>query len=275
MLNLVRSFLKVANTRSLASAPPLTNALKLQQAPEIQFDRRNEPREVWVESLESENAEKMGIMKLHPKIFAATPRMDIIHLNVEWQQKYRFVSFAHSKMRFEKRGGGRKPWPQKGLGRARHGSLRSPLMKGGGVVHGPRSPTTHFYMLPFYTRVLGLCATLSVKLAQDDLHVVKDLNIPTDSSEFIKNLIEARNWGPSVLIIDDTDFMPENISVATDEIKYVNLMPVYGLNVYSMLKHDTLVLTEAAVEKITERILYQYSRKDAEKIQAKFKLNQV
>lgn len=63
-------------------------------------------------------------------------------------------------------GGGRKPWPQKGMGRARHGSIRSPLFKGGGVAHGPRSPATHFYMLPFYQRVLGLTSTLSIKLAQ-------------------------------------------------------------------------------------------------------------
>lgn len=70
-------------------------------------------------------------------------------------------------------------------------------------MHGPRSPTTHFYMLPFYQRVQGLVATLSVKLHQDDLHVVKDLEIPTDDGAYIKSLIEKRNWGPSVLIIDE------------------------------------------------------------------------
>lgn len=204
MLNLVRSFIKIANTRSLASAPSTASAIKLHQAPEIQFESKFvHAREAWIESLESENAEKQGIMKLHPKIFAATPRMDIIHLNIEWQRKYRFVSFANTKIRSEVRGGGRKPWPQKGLGKARAGSIRSPLFRGGGVIHGPRSPTTHFYMLPFYTRVHGLVSTLSVKLAQDDLHIVKDLEIPTDDSDFIKNLIEARNWGPSVLIVDE------------------------------------------------------------------------
>jgi len=232
MLTIVRSFIKVANVRTLASAPSVASTLKLHKAPEIKFESKFvQPREVWIESLESENAEKQGIMELHPKIFAATPRMDIIHLNVEWQQKYRFVSFAHSKLRFEVRGGGRKPWPQKGLGKARHGSIRSPLFRGGGVVHGPRSPTTHFYMLPFFTRVHGLVSTLSVKLAQDDLHVVKDLEIPTDDRDFIKNLIESRNWGPSVLIVDDSDIIPQNIAIATEEIPYVNLMPVYGLNV--------------------------------------------
>jgi len=60
----------------------------------------------------------------------------------------------------------KKPWPQKGQGRARHGTRRSPLFKGGSVIHGPRSHTTHFYMLPFYKRVYGLTSTLSVKLIQ-------------------------------------------------------------------------------------------------------------
>lgn len=202
MLNIVRSFLKVTNTRSLATAASATNIIKSQQPAEIDYPKRFvEPRDVWIESLEDD--EKKGILQLDPKIFSATPRMDIVHLNVEWQKKYRYVSFAHAKLRFECRGGGRKPWPQKGLGKARHGSIRSPLFRGGGVAHGPRSPTTHFYMLPFFTRVLGLTTTLSIKLAQDDLHVVKDLEIPTDDKDYIKNLIEERNWGPSVLIIDE------------------------------------------------------------------------
>ena len=108
MLNLLRSFVKVANTRSLATAPSTASTLKLHKASEVQFDSPfAQPREVFIESLESENAEKLGILELHPKIFAATPRMDIIHLNIEWQQKYRFVSFAHAKLRFECRGGGK------------------------------------------------------------------------------------------------------------------------------------------------------------------------
>lgn len=88
------------------------------------------------------------------------------------------------------------------MGKARHGSIRSPLFKGGGVIHGPKSPTTHFYMLPFYKRVNGLTSTLSVKFAQDDLHVVENLEIPTEDSSFLEELVKSRNWGPSVLFID-------------------------------------------------------------------------
>lgn len=89
-----------------------------------------------------------------------------------------------------------------GLGKARHGSIRSPLFKGGGVIHGPKAPTPHFYMLPFYVRVLGLISTLAVKLAQNDLHFVNNLEIPTDETFYIKELARSRNWGPSVLFVD-------------------------------------------------------------------------
>lgn len=162
-----------------------------------------EPRQIWVENMNTIEPRNVALRELHPEVFAAPPRIDIIHQNVKWQRNYRYVSFAHTKERFEVRGGGRKPWPQKGLGRARHGSIRSPLWRGGGTIHGPRSPTTHFYMLPFYTRVLGLTSTLSTKLAQDDLHVVDNLELPTEDPKYLQELIDARQWGPAVLLVDE------------------------------------------------------------------------
>lgn len=71
-----------------------------------------QPRQAWIENLDTVEPQKVGLMELHPDIFAGTPRIDVIHQNVEWQRKYRYVSFAHSKSRAEVRGGGRKPWPQ-------------------------------------------------------------------------------------------------------------------------------------------------------------------
>lgn len=87
-------------------------------------------------------------------------------------------------------------------------------------------------MPPFFTRVAGLTSTLSVKLAQDDLHIVNDLEIPTAEPSYIEQLIEERNWGPSVLLVDSYDIMPKNITLATDQIKHVNLMPVYGKYIF-------------------------------------------
>ncbi|KAL0100331.1 hypothetical protein PUN28_019592 [Cardiocondyla obscurior] len=270
-----------------AALPPLRycTAVENQANPEVVApiisriqDEENaffqKPRQAWLESLSKLEEKKLGLVTLHPHIYAAAPRIDIIHQNVRWQRMYRWVSYAHTKTRAEVRGGGRKPWPQKGLGRARHGSIRSPLWRGGGIAHGPRSPTPHFYMLPFYTRVSGLIATLSIKFAQDDLHIIDNLNIPTSDPSYIEQLIEERNWGPSVLFVDSYDIMPANITLATDQIKHVNLMPVYGLNVYSMIKHNTLVLTEKAARLIEEKLLYHLRRADSHKVNRAFKVNQ-
>lgn len=73
------------------------------------------PRQVWLENLDTIDEKKLGLLELHPHVFAQAPRIDIIHQNVRWQKNYRFVSYAHTKLRFEVRGGGRKPWPQKGF----------------------------------------------------------------------------------------------------------------------------------------------------------------
>lgn len=192
-------------TSSSTSATPSPAAIIIQPLC-TQFPSRSQAaRQVWIENLDTVAERKRGLLELHPAVFAAAPRLDVIHQNVEWQRKYRYVSFASTKSRAEVRGGGRKPWPQKGLGRARHGSIRSPLWRGGGIVHGPRSPTTHFYMLPVHQRVLGLTAALSAKLAQNDLRVVERLEFPVDDAEFVRQLIGHRLWGPSVLFVDDVD----------------------------------------------------------------------
>lgn len=96
-------------------------------------------------------------------------------------------------------------------------------------------------MLPFYTRVAGLTSALSVKLAQDDLHLIDNLEIPSDESSYIEQLITERNWGPSVLIVDSEDIMPINLTIATDTIPHVNLMPVYGTYLYISL-HNASVM---------------------------------
>ncbi|XP_022902494.2 large ribosomal subunit protein uL4m [Onthophagus taurus] len=258
--------------RKCSTIPKSTEISKLSSIIPINYAK---PRQVWLESLETIDDKKLGIIELHPEIFACNPRIDIIHQNVRWQRLYRFVSYAHTKVRSEVRGGGRKPWPQKGMGKARHGSIRSPLFKGGGVIHGPRSPTPHFYMLPFYTRLHGLTSTLSIKLAQDDLHVVDNLDLPSDEPKFIEELVKSRNWGLSVLFVDVSDIMPRNITAATDTIKHFNLMPVYGLNVYSMLKYDTLVLTKAAVEHIELKLLTHLHKNDTRSVLDKYKVGQV
>jgi large subunit ribosomal protein L4 len=159
-------------------------------------------------------------------------------------------------------GGGAKPWPQKGTGRARHGSIRSPQWVEGGKVHGPKAPKSHYYMLPLAIRVYGLTHTLTIKYIQDDIHVVDNLDIPTDDPSYMTDLIKARGWGKSTLFVDSTDMFPTNITAATDAVQHLNLMPLYGLNVISMLKHETLVLTESAVDELTKKLIFALNRTD-------------
>jgi len=222
-------------------------------------------REAWVENLDSRNEEKRGIIDLHPDVWAVYPRIDIIHQNLVWQSKYNVVNYNHVKGVKEmiySYGGGAKPWPQKGTGRARQGSRRAPQWINGGKVHGPKGPKSLYYMLPYHLRVYGLTHTLSVKMVQDDVHVVDSLDLPTDDPEYLLELSKERGWSSSVLFVDTEDMFPEKITAMTEEIPHMNLMPVYGLNVNSMLKHQTLVLTVRAVESLTAKLLYALNRTD-------------
>ncbi|ODN02503.1 39S ribosomal protein L4, mitochondrial [Orchesella cincta] len=217
-------------------------------------------RQAWVESLDTLEERKLGLVDLHPDVFGTFPRIELINTNVKWQQDYKKVNWAWLPRRSELAGSQRKPWPQKGTGRARHGHRKSPLWYGGGKAHGPRGPKSLYYMLPFDKRLHGLCSTLSVKLAQDDLKIVDTLDIPTDDPKYLEDLVDQRKWGVSVLYVDDSDIAPKNLALATDTIGHMNIMPVYGLNVFSMLKHETLVLTLAALNKIEDKLIFHLNR---------------
>uniref|UniRef100_A0A2P2HZD9 Large ribosomal subunit protein uL4m n=1 Tax=Hirondellea gigas TaxID=1518452 RepID=A0A2P2HZD9_9CRUS len=234
-----------------STGPP---ALPILQFPEFTQNRIEfPPRECFLESLSHD--EPVGLISLHPEVFCQFPLLHIIQKNITWQLRYANINMNHALTRAECRGGGRKPWPQKGTGRARHGSVRSPIFLKGGKSHGPRMYTTSFRMLTLPARVQGLTSTLSAKFAQEDIKIVENLELPTDDGKYIEELVDRRLWGPSVLFVDVEDMMPENITLATDNIGHMTLMPVYGLNVFSMLKHVTLVLTLAAARRLEERIL--------------------
>jgi len=220
------------------------------------------PKQAWLESLDTVDHDKLGIVDLHPDIFGVFPRIDVLWWNIHWQTKYKKINYEFAKNRAEMSGGGRKPWPQKGTGRARHGSIRSPIWIHGGKTFGPRGPDSSFFMLSYSQRVLGLRVALSVKYSQDNLHIIDSLDIPTSDPKHLTDIVESRGWGISVLFIDDSDVLSRNFALAIDGCKGYNVMPVYGLNVYSMLKHETVVLTLNAVEKIEQKLLAQIHKQD-------------
>uniref|UniRef100_A0A2I3LZI1 Large ribosomal subunit protein uL4m n=1 Tax=Papio anubis TaxID=9555 RepID=A0A2I3LZI1_PAPAN len=196
---------------------------------ELPVPAHRRPVQAWVESLRGFEQERVGLADLHPDVFATAPRLDILHQVAMWQKNFKRISYAKTKTRAEVRGGGRKPWPQKGTGRARHGSIRSPIWRGGGVAHGPRGPTSYYYMLPMKVRALGLKVALSIKLAQDDLHIMDSLELPTGDPQYLTELARYRRWGDSVLLVDLTyEEMPQSIVEATSRLKTFNLIPAVG-----------------------------------------------
>ena len=147
-------------------------------------------REVWVESL-TQDSFNQDLLRLHPDIFSVKPRLDILWSNIDWQIRYRSVKHDKQLDRFEMHYGGR-PWPQKGMGKARHRSRTSPLWFQGGKINPNRGINGSFFMLPMGLRIRGLVHALSAKLGQDDLKIVQDLNIPSKDPEYINKLIDDR-----------------------------------------------------------------------------------
>ncbi|XP_006023511.1 39S ribosomal protein L4, mitochondrial [Alligator sinensis] len=235
--------------------PPVIPETPILRECPIAIPAHRTPVQAWVESLRHYDDQPVGLADLHPDVFAVTPRVDILHMVAIWQKNFKRISYAKVKTRAEVRGGGRKPWKQKGTGWARHGSIRSPLWRGGGTVHGPRGPTSYYYMLPMKLRVSGLKVALTTKLMQDNLHIVDNLELPTPDSQYLANLAQYRRWGQSVLIVDVNE-MPENITRAVAGLKSITLVPGLGLNVHSMLKHETLVLTLDTVAFLEEKLLW-------------------
>jgi large subunit ribosomal protein L4 len=230
------------------------------------------PRQAWVENFIGGPRQLLGIVELHPRIFGVFPRMDFASRAIAWQKKYRNINYVCMPTRNELPGGTRKPWPQKGTGRARHGSVNSPIFLKGGWAHGPRGPTTQFRLEPHFNLVNGLTSMLTIKLAQDDMKIVDSIesSISGDSGELEKSL-EERGWGPSVLIVDKGNKFPENIKQASDSLNHVNLMSTTGLNTLSMCKHETMVITLDAIREIEDKLLFQLVRVDLNNTHAKYR----
>lgn len=247
-------------SRQKRAPPPPDSPLSILRSCDAVVPVHLSPVRTWVQTLMKPDDEPLGLTELHPDVFAVPPRLDILHQVEIWQKNFKRISHAKTKVRSEVRGGGRKPWQQKGSGRARHGSIRSPLWRGGGVSHGPRGPTSYYYMLPMKIRVMGLKVALTSKLTQDYLHIVDSLDVPTPDPQYLSDLIKQRHWGQSVLIVDVGEEFPENILKATADMKSVNIIPAMGLNVHSMLKHETLVLTLETVRFLEEKLLWHDSR---------------
>ncbi|WP_067621083.1 50S ribosomal protein L4 [Alicyclobacillus acidiphilus] len=192
--------------------------------------------------------EQVSELQLNDKVFGAAIRPDLMHQVVLQYLANRRAGTHKVKNRSEVAGGGRKPWRQKGTGRARQGSTRSPQWKGGGVVFGP-TPRSHAISVPKKVRRLALYSALSSKVAEGKLLVLDQLEIPAPKTKEMASVLKTLNLSKA-LIVDSEKKQPVYLSARN--IEGVKYMEANGINVYELLRHDHLVLTKDAVAKVEE-----------------------
>ncbi|MBA0844614.1 hypothetical protein Goarm_023327 [Gossypium armourianum] len=164
-----------------------------------------------------------GFMVLPGDVFDVPIGKDIIHRVVLWQLAKRQQGTHSTKTISEVSGTGRKPWQQKGLGQARHGTLRGPQFRGGSTMHGPK-PRSHAIKLNKKVRRLGLKIALSARAAEGKLHVFEDLEVPTHKTKNIVNYVNQMENTKKVLLVDGGP-INDNLKLATQNLHYVNVLP--------------------------------------------------
>ncbi len=191
---------------------------------------------------------KMGEVELPSSVFEAPLRKDILHEVVLWQLATRRAGTHQTKTRAFVRGGGKKPFKQKGTGNARQGTIRSPLMPGGAILFGPQ-PRDYGYALPKKVRQAGLVNALSYLQSEGRLHVVEDIKAEGKTSELFKRLGKF-GVKKAVLIDANEDLLVKRASRNLKDFRYYS---VAGMNVYDLLKYDAAIVTKASISRIVAR----------------------
>jgi large subunit ribosomal protein L4 len=204
---------------------------------------------VKVKVLNLDGSAGTGEVELSDAVFGIEPRADILHRVVTWQLENRRGTARGARERSDVARTGKKFGRQKGGGTARHGDRKAPIFIGGGKAHGPRVRDFDV-SLNKKVRALGLKMALSSK-AQSGLVVVDTLDVAAKTQALAGQLAKA-GFGKKVLVIDGEQ-VNDNFAKAARNLVGINVLPAVGANVYDILKHDTLVLTRAAVEKLEAR----------------------
>ena len=201
--------------------------------------------------VQSLGANASGEIELNDAVFGVEPRADILHRVVTWQLEKRRGTARAARERSDVARTGKKFGRQKGGGTARHGDRRAPIFVGGGKAHGPRvrdfDPS-----LNKKVRALGLKMALSSKARDGQLIVMENLDVSEAKTKVLKDQLAGLGFGKTALVIDG-DALNVGFAKASSNLREINLLPAVGANVYDILKHDTLVLTRAAVEKLEAR----------------------
>jgi large subunit ribosomal protein L4 len=201
-----------------------------------------------VKTLDNQDA---GEIELADDVFGVTVRRDILARVVQWQLAKRRAGTHKTKGISEISGTTKKPWRQKGTGRARQGSLRSPQFRGGAVIFGP-VVRSHEYALQKKVRRLGMRCALSAKAAEGKLVVLDAATLAEGKTKLLKQRLDALGLGSALIIAGDE--VEVNFARAARNLPFVDVLPSIGANVYDILRRDTLVLTRAAVEQLEARL---------------------
>lgn len=201
----------------------------------------------------STNGEKLGEITLNENVFGVEPNLHVMHLALRRQLNNARQGSACAKTRAEVSGGGKKPWKQKGTGRARAGSLRSPLFAGGGVIFGPK-PRSYAFNMPQKARQLAIKSALSARSEQ--IIVVKDFSAITEpKTKLMVSALKSLNVTGKILIVADVKAAENKyLELAARNIPSVKIILPSNLNVKDLLEADSVVITESAVNDITERL---------------------
>jgi len=198
----------------------------------------------------SQERKKVSELELDPEIFGVEVKPHLLHLVVVWQEAAHRQGTAKVKTRGEVSGTGKKPWRQKGTGRSRHGSLRSPLWPGGGKVFGPK-PRDYSYALPKKIKKSALRMALSLKLKAGEMLVLDKIEMKEIKTKKFKELCQGLELNNGLFVIGESNVKLEKSARNLEEIK---VLRVEGINVRDILNHKNLVLDVPAVNKLLERL---------------------
>ncbi|QTM97881.1 50S ribosomal protein L4 [Sediminibacillus dalangtanensis] len=200
-------------------------------------------------ALYNQGGSQVGDLELNDAVFGIEPNTHVLHEAVVMQRASLRQGTHDVKNRSEVSGGGRKPWRQKGTGRARQGSIRSPQWVGGGTVFGP-TPRSYSYKLPKKVRRLALKSALSTKVNEESLVVLESLAFDAPKTKEVVNVLAALNVdGKALIVTADQD---EVVARSANNLPNVKVLTVSEVNVLDLLTHDKLILTKEAAEKAGE-----------------------
>ncbi|MFC4811536.1 50S ribosomal protein L4 [Paenibacillus sp. GCM10023250] len=200
-------------------------------------------------ALYSVNGSQVGEIELSEAVFGIEPNVHVVHSAVLLQQAAERRGTHKTKGRSEVRGGGRKPWKQKGTGRARQGSIRAPQWVGGGTVFGP-TPRSYSFKLPKKVRRLAIKSALSSKVIDNEIIVLDQLAFAQPKTKEFATILNNLKVARKALVV--TANYEDNVALSARNIPNVKFVAADGINVLDVVKYDQLIITKEAVEKVQE-----------------------